>query len=427
MLQFIQSTYRDFLSFLKQPKQLQENNVMAEKGKRLLAVLLLELPIMFVLIILISLFEEMGWVDTSEHKLLELMETLPMVALLIAVVLVAPFFEELIFRFPLKYKRNYLLQLLVAIVGVLSFGRAENVQEKARHWWERCFFLTFYLSAVIFGLVHIFNYADLSAVLVFIPLLIAPQLILGLFLGYLRMKQGFVWSFYLHALHNLIFVGGALWSISQMDTKEIAGDGFRMQYETLEASLGTNTDDIQVYRSKDSVGMENLAIKPLLAQLLYKPEDFIRIIPEEKGDKRINLHFKQLVDSLNAEEVILQQLQKELKFSLSPDSTATPAWGLVVTDSSLLNSIKANEQHQAKTISSKEKFSLQPAGMEALSSLLANASDSVIVDNTGLEGLYELEISRTSFEEMRSQLQAYGLDLQYMKNSPEYVVVTFEE
>jgi len=37
-----------------------------------------------------------------------------------------------------------------------------------------------------------------------------PQFIVGLLIGYLRLRYGLKWGIYLHSLHNLIFIGTSL-------------------------------------------------------------------------------------------------------------------------------------------------------------------------------------------------------------------------
>ncbi len=64
----------------------------------------------------------------------------------------------------------------------------------------------FYCSALIFGLVHIYNHDYTNpSVLLFAPLICLPQIISGLFWGYARIKYGILGGILLHGIMNGIF------------------------------------------------------------------------------------------------------------------------------------------------------------------------------------------------------------------------------
>ncbi|SHI73241.1 hypothetical protein SAMN04487911_10532 [Arenibacter nanhaiticus] len=95
-----------------------------------------------------------------------------------SVAILAPVLEEAIFRGPLilfkdkKYFRHFL-----------------------------------YLSVLLFGAVHLFNFQFSKEIFILGPLLSAPQIILGVFLAYIRIKLGLLWAILLHASYNAIFLG----------------------------------------------------------------------------------------------------------------------------------------------------------------------------------------------------------------------------
>ena len=74
--------------------------------------------------------------------------------------------------------------------------------------------IVLYISSILFGLSHITNFTDtLSIPIYMIPLLIFPQLILGLMAGYLRLTYGFIYCVLCHFIINLItftIMGGLL-------------------------------------------------------------------------------------------------------------------------------------------------------------------------------------------------------------------------
>lgn len=64
----------------------------------------------------------------------------------------------------------------------------------------------FYTVAILFALSHLSNFSYSVSLLLFAPIVILPQFIGGFFMGFIRIKQGFIWGFFLHALHNAIFI-----------------------------------------------------------------------------------------------------------------------------------------------------------------------------------------------------------------------------
>lgn len=91
--------------------------------------------------------------------------------------ILAPLIEELIFRGPLVY-----------------FSQ------------PRAFKIAFYVIGIIFAYVHIFNFEITINVILFSPLLVAPQFFVGLIFGFIRIRFGLIWSIFLHSIYNGILV-----------------------------------------------------------------------------------------------------------------------------------------------------------------------------------------------------------------------------
>ena len=114
----------------------------------------------------------------ENHAVLEMFDTMPAIVILFAAVVVAPLLEELFFRAPLGLFKT-----------------------------SPYFKLAYYASFVLFGLVHISNFPNIDGYYWLIPVLVAPQLFAGIYLGFIRVKLGLVWSMLLHAIHNLVLIG----------------------------------------------------------------------------------------------------------------------------------------------------------------------------------------------------------------------------
>ena len=66
----------------------------------------------------------------------------------------------------------------------------------------------FYFLTIAFGLVHLSNFVITNNVIYFAPILVAPQIVLGGYLGFIRVKFGLLYSILLHAAYNAFFILG---------------------------------------------------------------------------------------------------------------------------------------------------------------------------------------------------------------------------
>ena len=140
----------------------------------------------------------------------------------------APLLEEYLFRWQLtkRYASIYFVMLSIAtmiIFGIeseliswvifltaLAIARILHVILKKRsltlthNLWKKCYPVLFYVTAIIFGLIHLSNYKDLTLTDPSIVFYMGSQLFGGLILGYLRIRQGIAYSILFHACFNLI-------------------------------------------------------------------------------------------------------------------------------------------------------------------------------------------------------------------------------
>tara|TARA_R110002073_G_scaffold136066_2_gene284467 strand:+ start:3366 stop:3929 length:564 start_codon:yes stop_codon:yes gene_type:complete len=116
-------------------------------------------------------------IDLGEHAIETFLQNYSIVPLFLMAVIIAPAVEEILFRGPLSWFKN-------------------------KKYFKYCF----YASVLLFAAVHMTNFEMTREVYYIAPLLVAPQLILGVFLGYVRVKLGLQWSICLHAMYNGILV-----------------------------------------------------------------------------------------------------------------------------------------------------------------------------------------------------------------------------
>lgn len=94
--------------------------------------------------------------------------------------------------------------LLLLVIG-LFFGfifRILNENKSIERFYKKYFFIIFYSSAVVFAGVHIMNYSNFNQIWFLAPLIVAPQFLGGLTMGFIRINFGLQWSIMQHMLWN---------------------------------------------------------------------------------------------------------------------------------------------------------------------------------------------------------------------------------
>ena len=151
-------------------------------------------------------------------------------------VLVGPFFEEIVFRLGIVFSKvnfailvmanfyfiqhlvlkkdlyevdfeNFEYVLLSFIIYVVTFKLLSNKNNyfKTKIFWEKHSKAIFYLFIIYFGFVHIFNFEIDWKLLKFIPIIVLPQITTGFFFAHNRLKYGFWLVFILHSFLNFSF------------------------------------------------------------------------------------------------------------------------------------------------------------------------------------------------------------------------------
>lgn len=211
----IKETYKDFSLFLKNPVD-QPDPIQSKQRKvnRLLSILVIEIPIIVIIWAIIYGIEKLGLINTEQHKLEILFQQSPLWKFVLLGVIVNPFIEELIFRYYLRLKPNILANCPILSVSALGKRNKKKVGIYITNFWVNKFRIVFFFSTLLFAYFHLLNYELSSTVLLLAPILIAPQFIVGLFLGYLRIKYNLILGFFMHAIHNAFFILVSLFFIN---------------------------------------------------------------------------------------------------------------------------------------------------------------------------------------------------------------------
>ena len=159
----------------------------------------------------------------------------PWMKLFVGIIL-APVYEEIIFRSLLKFKKINVILFSVTLLLLIGYYIIRSRTEAAlffsilllgffslviffRRTQIEAFISSkfkyfFYATILIFGLLHAFNFTgDTYTLLAFSFLLGSPQLVLGSILGYIRMTYGLVYSILFHMIINLSIILSVLGSL----------------------------------------------------------------------------------------------------------------------------------------------------------------------------------------------------------------------
>jgi len=165
--------------FFKEPIYQEDTNTDFKYRLNIFARLLVyTLAISFVLGMVIGSLETIFKLDIGKHAIEDFLGWYSPWFLFGAAVVLAPLLEELCFRGPLFFFKE-----------------------------SRFFRYIFYLFTFVFGFYHITNFELTMTTLVLSPILVAPQISAGVFLGFIRVRFGLLWAIALHGCYNLILVG----------------------------------------------------------------------------------------------------------------------------------------------------------------------------------------------------------------------------
>ncbi|WP_438972541.1 CPBP family intramembrane glutamic endopeptidase [Polaribacter sp.] len=169
---------KELIAFFKNPTLEKDNNTsFIYRIKIFGQLIVICLLTVFIISPIFTIIQELGLINMQDHALEEMMQKLSKPVVFVFATIVAPVFEEVIFRAPLT-----------------AFKK------------EKQFKIGFYVFAILFGLVHITNFKITPSVLLLAPILVLPQICIGGFLGFIRVRFGLLWSIALHGSYNGILM-----------------------------------------------------------------------------------------------------------------------------------------------------------------------------------------------------------------------------
>lgn len=426
MINSIKETYIDFSTFLKRPvDQPDPIQTWEQKVKRLFSLLALDIPIMGVILIIGYGLEKLELFNTEKHKLVMLLQQLPIWWIILFGVVIMPIIEELIFRLYLRFKQNYLARLIILLASITGQQNKIIVETQLKNFWVNNFRAIFYFSAIIFSIVHIANFEYSIKILLFAPILIAPQFIMGLFLGYLRVRYNLILGIFMHALHNAIFLIIPLIFLSNTVEKlNVKTDSYSLKIE----ELTLKQMNISSSFGTDALNFNGTSLRSIIAFLLEKDEKLIDCSSNQMADKKINLSFKKFSkDSFDDKKTILKQLSQVYNFKLERNKVIQLIWEMNLQDSTKLLKHKSSSKENSSSVSTSSKeIRIENADLGQMAEELSSSYNKYIINNTDIKGNFDFIIPRKDFTELENLLQAqYGLSIRRNDKELEYTYINF--
>jgi len=431
-----QATFRNFANYLRDPTDEKDvDATFGSKVKTMFQLFLFSLLPLFIFGLILSNLKKLHWIDVGVNINSTLVYRYTYLKAILLVVVAAPVLEELLFRLPLRYKYNYLLQWSAVLISKITGSDDDTFEDKVLAFWNKYFKYFFYFSVLLFGFIHFFNFSNYRNLWSWIILLVFPQLIIGSILGYIRVRFSLPWSIAYHAFYNLLFFSFAFLNFStqanyRVKNSEHSFSMHKANYSNLPDDEIKNTDysfsmnkvnhksngmnGFQVVPGK--VIFENYKLTEVLEIVLKKPRKYF--LNTDFGDMYVNVHYstKQIPKNPNSSlRIVSENIQKALKVTFTRQLISTDVWELYIADPI---------QYQKAVLpllSSERHYSLSHLG-EILDR--RNKDVYIMCNDSVHQFCLNQNLKWPEFAEIRtSWKERYGLGFRKVKRVVEFIVI----
>ncbi|MFY7732597.1 MAG: CPBP family intramembrane glutamic endopeptidase [Bacteroidia bacterium] len=427
MISHLKQTLFDFIQFLKKPK----DEKLSNQNKT-------QIVITFIILLLFSflmdgiigsinyLLENFGFYSTKDHAIVRLMENMPFPFVLITGVVVAPITEELVFRLPLRYKYNVFVKSILLFAKFSSKRKQVRVRLFFTKNWNKYYLYIFYLVTFLFAFYHLVNYKITSNILLFSPLLVLPQFIVGLALGYIRVKYNFFLGILFHAIYNAILFIPMLYIFNIPSERRNETTSY---YKIIIKDVKKNSNNEAISTiGTDEIIYENYSLNAVIAELLDKNIDLIETNNNDSFTKKINIKFEQINQSkaVNANK-LLSLLSETYHFKIMSNFKFQDVYEMNIFDSVLFNKSSLKYAfHLNSTTNCKNVLKFRNVNLDDLAKSISSVYKLNITNNTGSLSTFNFEIPNGDFNKVNYILKSdYGISLVKNFKTVEFSKVEF--
>jgi len=413
MITFLSNNIKYFFDFLKMPTEKQDSEYsLGNILKSLITFTLIDIPVMLLLLLIIQLIEYTGIINSDSNQLMENFQDVSLTLIFVIGVVVIPFVEELVFRLYLRFNTNYIVKFILAISFLFGKQFGLNFKEKVFKFWHTKYQYIFYASALIFGLVHLSNYYFSWWIVLIFPILIAPQFFVGLMIGYLRVKYNLLTGFFLHAIHNLIFLIFPLLFFSNT-TEKININNTNYQLKIDELILGN--DHALFNLSSDSISFNACTVNRITSFLMGIDESLLLSNNEIKSNIKLNLLYKSNASKPTIDNnIILEKLSGIYNFKIDSNFKNVEILELIVADSTkLIKHLNFETSLSAKAKEFDDKLTITNANLFILAEQLTrHLNIRVVYKNENYLAKYNFYIDTENKNRIKDLIESeYGIIL----------------
>lgn len=456
-----------FKFFLKPEEDSSSGQTISDKIKWLLFLLVFEMPFMFVAVFLQQLLFRNGLVNSENHFVNEFFRERDFLSSLIFM-LILPFIEELVFRLPLRYKKiNFIpfiifitlltwvllsetfyfslalsIPLFVVITAFLIFYIFNRrMAENRETFLSSNYPFYFYTVAILFALSHLSNFSYSVSLLLFAPIVILPQFIGGFFMGFIRIKHGFIWGFFLHALHNAIFTLPVLLFPFINNPKLI--EKIEKSDYTFEVYEGYHFNSPEFAKSEPVSSPRKITpneivlygtFKNVVSNLTITNKKYIRFKNSILAEKEISLYFRndsaKIKSAYFASRLAFENLLKSHNLESKTEKRDLTVWNLSVKNEHLFathfsDSVDSISQNTIRGFyGARDTLKLHEINSEFLAKTLRIAFDAEIQNDIDKNAVFSIKIPNDNFNDLKQFLESnYGLTIEKRTEKRDMLVV----
>lgn len=457
-----------FKFFLKPEQDSFTEQTITDKVKFLLFLLVFEMPLMFAAAFLQQLLAENGLLDAENHLVLEFMKDNSKTVIIILLILVGPFIEELIFRLPLRLKKAYFIPFILIILsyaGSLIFKKLNlslavsiplfvaitaflifyifnrKMAEKRDTFLTTNYSLYFYSVTVLFALFHLSNYKYTPNLLIFAPIVVLPQFICGFLFGFIRIKQGFIWSFFFHAFHNAVFVLPVL--LVPLFSKPKLIEKIERDNYTFEVYEGNSYRKLDSIKSNQTASTSKVTpneiilsgkFKNVVSTLTFTNKKYIRFKNSILAEKEISVFFRN--DSAKIESariasfLAFENLLKSYNLNTKKEQRDLTIWNLSVKNEHLFktqfsDSVNNNSENTIRSFyGARDTLKLQNINSDYFAKTLRIAFDTEIQNDIDKNTAFSIKIPNDEFSDLKQFLESnYGITIEKKTEKRDVLVI----
>lgn len=448
--------------YLLNPTPEQESSNFITKLTRFLFVLGINVATVTIALAIQYIFKYLGLIDVEILPVFHKSNYTEQLTLFLSIIFIIPIIEELIFRLHLlTQKQNIKISVIsfivyltaqlvytnkstftinifsslgiILLIGYIVFQKKINAVIK--NVWKNKYRSVFYITALVFGGIHIINHKLSINNLIFAPLIIAPQIILGLNAGYLRIKSGFKWGLLLHIAHNVVFYGIFLYLMNP-NLFDLNKNAFIIDYppkysSSNDYSLTINEGKENAFNTykitPDEISFENTKMKEVFAILANASQ--AKIIFESKviENKIINLRFinksREKSKLRNTRYFIIEELFKEYNIEAKLYIVPEGFWLLTQRENpnySLPKTLILGQNEE-----NKELITMQDATVKELMDQIETLYSLNCVALMHNQNKYNFKIPKNDTAALQKVLMGkYGFDFHKIKTKTDYFYIT---